>query len=250
MAEKKQFGLIGFPLSHSFSEKYFSEKFEKEGIKNSSYKLFPIEKIEDFPDLLKLHPDLVGLNVTIPYKEKVIPYLSALDEKIADIQAVNVLKKMPDGTWKGYNSDYFGFLSTLALFGNRDFWKGKKALIFGTGGSSKAVQVALNDLDVSWQSVSRTGTNNILSYVSLKNSILESANLLVNCTPLGMFPSVENCVPIKYERLGSHHIVIDLVYNPGETLFMKKASENGAKVCNGLHMLNAQADKAWEIWNT
>jgi shikimate dehydrogenase len=180
----------------------------------------------------------------------VISYLSGLDEKTADIQAVNVVKKMPDGTWKGYNSDYFGFLSTLALFGNRDFWKGKKAIIFGTGGSSKAVQVALNDIGVFWQSVSRTGTDNFLSYESIENSILESASLLVNCTPLGMFPNVENCVPIQFEMLGSKHIVIDLVYNPTETLFMQRAAAKGAKVCNGLHMLKAQAEKAWEIWQS
>jgi len=249
MADKKLYGLIGFPLSHSFSEKYFSEKFQNEGITDSAYKLFPIEKINDLPELWKSRPELIGLNVTIPYKEKVLPYLSALDDKIEEIQAVNVLKKMPDGSWKGYNSDYYGFLSTLFLFGDLHFWKGKSALIFGTGGSSKAIQAVLNDLGISSQSVSRTESNLNLSYDSLPNSTLQNASLLINCTPLGMFPNVGDCLPINYQMIGSDHIAIDLVYNPGQTLYMRKAAESGAKVCNGLHMLKAQAEKAWEIWN-
>jgi len=249
MAVEKLYGLIGFPLSHSFSEKYFSEKFQREGIVNCTYKLFPIEKIEDFPQLLSENPSLVGLNVTIPYKEKVLPYLSAIDDKVIEIKAVNVLKKMADGSWKGFNSDYFGFISTLLLFGDEIFWKGKNALIFGTGGSSKAVQCALSDLGVLWKSVSRMESNDSLTYQMITSKRIEETTLLVNCTPLGMYPNVSTCVPIDYQALGEDHIAIDLVYNPSETLFMKMASENGSKFINGLHMLQAQAEKAWEIWN-
>ena len=244
------FGLIGFPLGHSFSQKYFSQKFEKEGIENVDYQLFPLELVDQFKELLLSHKNLNGLNVTIPYKQTIIPYLNALDPNAQRIGAVNVVKISKEtGLLTGYNSDYFGFLHSLLLFQGLKQWRGSKALILGTGGSSKAVMAVLEDLEVSFSLVSREKKENCISYSELGNAGLKEIQLLVNCTPLGMFPNVETFPEIPLNQITSNNMVIDLVYNPEETKFLKFAKEKGAKIQNGLPMLIAQAEKSWEIWN-
>lgn len=242
------FGLIGFPLSHSFSQKYFSEKFLKEGIVDAQYSNYPIESIDMFPKLWEDNPELEGLNVTIPYKEKVIPYLHSLDETAARIGAVNVIKKMPDGTLKGFNSDYFGFKNSLI-----DFLGGskiEKAYILGTGGAAKAVQCALEDLAIQCTYVSRTAGDGKISYDEITKDTLVKHPLIINSSPLGMYPNVDSCPSIPYEYLNSSFFLYDLIYNPEVTLFMKKGMERGANAINGLPMLIGQAEKAWDIWNT
>jgi shikimate dehydrogenase len=245
----RKFGLIGFPLSHSFSKQYFSEKFHLEGITDASYELFPLETIEEFPALLENEPGLLGLNVTVPYKEKIIRYLSEIDPATRSIGAVNVLKKLKNGQWKGYNSDYYGFLKSLLSLADRDFWSGKTALIFGTGGSSKAVAAALEFLGVDFVKVSRSDRFHFLTYQSLTSELIAGSTLLVNCTPLGMYPAGDDILPIPYEGIGPDHFCIDLIYNPSKTVFLELAEANGARIMNGLPMLHWQAEKAWEIWN-
>ena len=243
----KQFGLIGYPLSHSFSKKYFSEKFTKESIKGCDYELFELPSLKDFRQWIEGLKDLNGLNVTIPYKQEVIPFLDRLDDKAKAIGAVNVIKKENDGTFTGYNSDYYGFKLSLEQFlGNT---KPSKALVLGTGGASKAVVVALQDMGIVPQYVSRTAGNGAIAYDELTPTIITTHTLIINTSPVGMYPDLEQCPAIPYEQLGSGHYLYDLVYNPSETLFMKKGLEKGAKAKNGLDMLVLQAEKAWEIWN-
>jgi shikimate dehydrogenase len=246
----KIYGLIGFPLSHSFSQKYFTQKFEKEGIFDCQYRLFPMENLDALPAWLKDNPELAGLNVTIPHKLNVIPLLDEIDPMAKKIGAVNVLKKRKNGSWKGYNSDYYGFLHSMFLLRDAAFWKGKKALILGTGGSSKAVKAALEHLQMEVSKVSRTQGPENLSYDGLNAHILSKFSLLVNCTPLGMDPLTVGVPPIPLEGLHSSQMAIDLVYNPEKTLFLEKCEQNGLAILNGLPMLYAQAEKAWEIWNS
>ena len=246
----RKFGLIGYPLSHSFSKKYFSEKFEKEGIADCQYELYPLEGIKELPQLLKNNPELVGLNVTIPYKQQVIPYLHELDEKAEAIGAVNTIK-VEDGKLKGFNSDYFGFKdSLLKFYGSREL--PEEALVLGTGGASKAVIAALEDLSIEYQLISRSFSNANLSYDDLKtqNSRLKTAKLIINTTPLGMSPKVEELPDLPYQHLTPDHSLYDLVYNPLKTAFMQKGIDAGCWVKNGLEMLYGQAEKAWGIWNT
>lgn len=242
------FGLIGFPLSHSFSKKYFSEKFEKENISDAKYDLFEIESADSLPDILAQHSNLEGLNVTIPHKQAVIPFLDDLDEPVKEIQAVNVIKRMPDGTLKGFNSDYHGFKYSLLNFIASP--ENKKALVLGTGGASKAVKAALNSLNISFKMVSRTGTGEILNYADLTKEVIEEHQLIINTSPLGMHPKTDTCPDLPYEALTKEHYLFDLVYNPETTLFMQKGLDKGAKAKNGLEMLILQAEKAWEIWNS
>lgn len=244
----RKFGLIGYPLSHSFSKKYFTEKFEKEAIQNAQYELYPLSNVEEFPQLLKDNKELIGLNVTIPYKEQVIPFLDELDEKAQFIGAVNTIKIL-NGKLKGFNTDYYGFKDSLIKFyGSRTL--PKKALILGTGGASKAVMTALKDLSIEYQLVSRTSGNTNLSYGDLKNqkSILKTAKLIVNTTPLGTSPETEKLPELPYDQLTSDHSLYDLVYNPLITSFMQKGIDANCWVKNGLEMLHGQAEKAWEIW--
>lgn len=244
----KLYGLIGFPLSHSFSRKYFQEKFEREGILDSDYQLFPIENIELLPQLLKDYPRLQGLNVTIPYKQQVIPYLKEINESAEKIGAVNVLKVV-NGQLYGYNSDYFGFKQSLLNFipGTENF----KALVLGTGGAARAVKVVLQDIGIGYRSVSRKARENSLTYQELANQpeLLASHQLIINTTPLGMSPAIDTAPHLSYHLLSDKHYLLDLVYNPEETLFMRKGLEYGAHVKNGLEMLYLQAEKSWEIWN-
>ncbi len=244
----RKFGLIGHPLSHSFSKKYFTKKFEKEGITDATYELFPIESIDQLPRLLQENPGLIGLNVTIPYKEQVLKFLNEVDPKAQEIGAVNTLK-IANGKLKGYNTDYHGFKDSLIKFIGPNKIP-SNALILGTGGASKAVKAVLEDLNITYQLVSRNLQEGQLSYESLNTqySILNTAKLIINTTPLGMSPNVNSLPNLPYDQLTEHHFLYDLVYNPMKTAFLQKGIIAGCWVKNGLEMLYGQAEKAWEIW--
>lgn len=242
------YGLIGFPLSHSFSKKYFTEKFEKEGITNAQYELFEIETINLLENVLKTNEgQLKGFNITIPHKETVIPYLDEVDDAAKRIGAINVVKVLSNGKLKGYNSDYYGFLQSLkSMVGDLT---SKKALILGTGGASKAVRAALEDIGVPYQYVSRKSSKLTLAYEEVTPDIITEHSIIINTTPLGMSPNIDKAPDLPYEAITSNHFLFDLVYNPLETKFMRLGAKRGAKVKNGLEMLELQAEKAWEIWN-
>lgn len=236
-------GLIGYPLSHSFSKKYFQEKFAKEGIKNFAYELFPLVSITDFPVLLAQNPHLRGLNVTIPYKEAIISYLDELHPTAQAVGAVNTIL-IQNGKKIGYNTDCTGFLESLSQWLAGE--KVPKALILGTGGASKAVQTALASLQIPFVLVSRSGKG--IAYEEINADLMQMCRLIVNTSPLGMYPQEDTCPDIPYHLLDSQHFVYDLVYNPQETLFLQKAKKQGAKTKNGLEMLYLQAEAAWKIW--
>ena len=244
------YGLIGYPLGHSFSEKYFTSKFKNEGI-DATYSLFPLPSIDDLPDLLKSHKDLKGFNVTIPYKQEVMDYIDILSEDASEIGAVNVVK-INEGVGDtdkylcGYNTDYIGFTESLRPLLTDEM---KKALILGTGGASKAVAYSLDRLGIDYKFVSRVPGEDELGYDELSKEIMSESLLIVNTTPLGMFPKTENAPDIPYNLLGPAHLCYDLVYNPEITEFMKRSANAGAKVKNGLEMLHLQAEAAWKIWN-
>lgn len=246
----QKYGLIGYPLKHSFSIGYFNEKFAAENI-DAEYVNFELPCIDNFPDVVEGNANLCGLNVTIPYKEQVIPYLDELDADTARIGAVNVIKiiRLPKGKVKlvGYNSDIIGFTQSIEPLLQPHH---KKALILGTGGASKAIFRGLENLGIEATFVSRTqkeGT--FLTYEELTPEVMAEHTVIVNCTPVGMFPKVDFCPNIPYQLLTPDHLLYDLLYNPGETLFMKKGTAQGAVVKNGLEMLLLQAFAAWEIWN-
>ena len=244
----KQFGLIGYPLGHSFSKKYFTEKFEALNLHDHSYELFEIDNINKFEGLWKTQPDLVGVNVTVPYKEKVQPFLDDFDESAERVGAVNVVFKR-DSKLTGYNTDYYGFKSSV------ENWIGSfsgKALVLGTGGSSRAVRAALQSLNIDVTLVSRQSSRATCTYSELyeKPELLQAHQLVVNTSPAGMYPHIDDCPDIPYERLTSDHFLFDLVYNPEETKFMREGARQGAKTKNGLEMLHLQAEKSWEIWNS
>lgn len=243
----KAYGLIGYPLTHSFSEQYFAEKFSREGITDSSYKLFELSDIGQFPALLASQPDLKGLNVTIPYKEAVISFLDELDEETARIGAVNVIR-IEGGRTKGFNSDYQGFKKSLENFLGAAGWV--QALVLGTGGASKAVNAALRHLQIPYQVVSRQPGQGLITYADLSPDLLEAYSLIINTTPLGTYPNTETCPDLPYQALGPQHFLFDLVYNPAETVFLRKGREAGAKTQNGYEMLVLQAEAAWQIWNS
>jgi len=245
----RRYGLIGFPLTHSFSKKYFTEKFQREKITDCRYDLFEISDINDLPALIEREKELVGLNVTIPYKLQVIPFLSELDPACDAIGAVNCIR-IENGNLKGYNTDYVGFRNSL------DNWIPgikPKALVLGTGGAAKAVIQALNDLEVSYLQVSRTHSRlaHIITYEELADNreILENYRLLINTTPVGMYPHTEEMPPLPMEFIGPEHYVYDLIYNPETTTLMVAVENRGGKVKNGLEMLHLQAEAAWDIWN-
>lgn len=241
----RKFGLIGRKLGHSFSKRYFSEKFEREGITDAVYELYELPEIGDFPALLAREPELLGLNVTVPYKEAVIPYLDELDESAARIGAVNTIKLSAKGL-TGYNTDFIGFRDTLKQF--YPIEAGGKALVLGTGGAAKAVWAALDTLGIAYTSVSRNPAQNELNYAAITPEVLQAYPLIVNTTPLGMAPDTASAPAIPYEGLTANHYLYDLVYNPGETLFLQRGRAVGARTLNGLPMLYAQADAAWQIW--
>ncbi|WP_341228262.1 shikimate dehydrogenase [uncultured Arcticibacterium sp.] len=243
------FGLIGFPLTHSFSKKYFTDKFKELGISDKfEYDLFEIEKATEFPSLFEANPNLKGINITIPHKQSVFQYLDALDKSAEKVGAVNVVKKTDDGKFIGYNSDYYGFQRSLLEFLGTGYQvENLKALILGYGGAARAVVAALEDLGVAVQLVSRKSSDKAIDYAESKN-YLESHKLIVNCSPLGTYPKTDQCPDIDYNQLNSSHFLFDLVYNPAETLFLKKGKDNGAQIKNGYDMLVYQAEKSWEIW--
>ena len=245
----KIYGLIGYPLTHSFSQNYFNQKFRNENI-DAEYVNFEIPDIGDLMEVISENPNLHGLNVTIPYKEQVIPYLDEIDEDAAQIGAVNVIKFIRNKNsviFKGYNSDIIGFCDSIAplLTPNRN-----KALILGTGGAAKAVYHGLKKLGVEPMYVSRNKQEDMLTYGELTNDIMAEYKVIVNTTPLGMYPRMDECPNIPYQCLTTEHLCYDLLYNPDVTLFMKRAEENGAEVKNGLEMLLLQAFAGWNIWNS
>jgi len=240
----RQFGLIGYPLSHSFSQKFFTEKFLQENIVNAQYTNFPIDSIQSFTSLWKEHPSLEGLNVTIPYKKEVIPFLQHSSPVVQAIKACNCIRKFNNELY-GYNTDVIGFEKSLLPFLKPYH---THALILGTGGASAAVQWVLEKLNIQYQVVSRKA-NTGLSYDQLPASVIESHTLIINTSPLGMYPNIHEAPPIAYDAITAKHHLYDLVYNPTETLFMKKGLEKGATVQNGLAMLHIQAEESWAIWN-
>ncbi len=247
----KLLGLIGYPLSHSFSKKYFSQKFENEGLASDwQYELFPIGTIAKFPELLKSHPELVGLNVTIPYKEDVMRYVTELHPTAQEVGAVNCIK-FEGEKLIGFNTDYYGFQkSLLGLLDGEHDKRTLQALILGTGGSSKAVAYALKGLDIPYKYVSRSASKGALSYDEVSKDILSTHHLIINTTPLGMTPHTEGCPPINFEHIGEQHFLYDLVYNPEVTTFLNKGIQKGTKTKSGLDMLYFQAEKGWDIWNS
>lgn len=244
------FGLIGYPLGHSFSQKYFSEKFEREHITDTRYELFPIPAIEHIKKILEDHPELLGLNVTIPYKEAVIPYLDGLDETARAVGAVNCIR-IRDGKRTGYNTDVYGFEQSLRHSAGPQWPPASaRALILGTGGASKAVAFVMRKMGIEYQFVSRSVETDVdrIGYENLPQLDWTKIHLIVNTTPLGTFPKTEECPDLPFEKISGHHMVFDLVYNPPQTLLLRHALEQGAKVQNGLEMLQLQAEKAWEVW--
>jgi shikimate dehydrogenase len=244
----EKYGLIGFPLGHSFSINYFNEKFQNENI-DAEYDNFEISSIGQLPEVIAENPDLCGLNVTIPYKEKVISYLDELDEDARSIGAVNVIKVTHKGNkthLKGFNSDVIGFTRSIEPILESYH---KKALILGTGGASKAINHGLHTLGLETKFVSRTEHPGMLQYKDVTPEIVDEYNVIVNCTPLGMYPHIEECPLLPYEAMNSRHILYDLIYNPDETLFMSKGKEHGATVKNGLEMLLLQAFASWDFWH-
>ena len=242
----KKYGLIGYPLSHSFSKGYFTEKFKKEGIENAAYETYPLEKISDFTTLLQNNPELVGLNVTIPYKEAIIPYLDELSEEAKKIGAVNTIKII-NGKKIGYNSDVVGFEKSLIQHLKPTH---NKALVLCTGGAAKAVWFVLEKLNIPYLKVSRTASENIIAYDTISIDLVKEYPLIINTTPLGMSPKLETKPDIPYQALTKNHFLYDLVYNPQTTLFLEMGQKMGATIQNGLPMLHGQAERSWELWNT
>ena len=243
-----KFGLIGYPLGHSFSKNYFNEKFANEDI-DAVYMNFEIPSINDLPQVIAENPELKGLNVTIPYKEKVISYLDELDKDAREIGAINVIKvirqKDSDSKLVGYNSDVIGFTKSIEPLLEPHH---KKALILGTGGASKAVFHGLKQLGVEGTFVSRHERPNMFTYEELTAEVMDEYSVIVNTTPVGMYPHTDECPDIPYQYLTPNHLLYDLLYNPDVTLFMKKGEEKGATTKNGLEMLLLQAFAAWDIW--
>ena len=244
------FGLIGYPLSHSFSQNYFEKKFRKENIRDCYYHTFPIKKLNQLPGLINMNPALSGLNVTIPYKEEVIKYLDYIDPEAKIIGAVNTIKverKNNKINLSGYNTDYYGFYEFIKTKVKSPY---PTALILGTGGAAKAVGFALKKLRIDHLFVSRKPTlENQISYKELVSEIVLSHQIIINATPVGMFPVVTSFPAFPFGYISRDHLIIDLIYNPAETIFLKKAKERGAQVFNGLEMLHLQAERSWGIWN-
>lgn len=239
--------MIGYPLGHSFSINYFNEKFANEGI-DAVYENYEIPSIDVLPEILDKNPELKGFNVTIPYKERVISYVDTLSPEAAAIGAVNVVKvvrKNNELTLKGYNSDVIGFTQSIEPM--LEAWH-KKALILGTGGASKAINYGLKSLGLETVFVSRQEREGTTQYDKITPDIIEEYNVIVNCTPCGMYPHVDECPMLPYEAMNEKTLLYDLIYNPDETLFMKKGAEKGATVKNGLEMLLLQAFASWEYW--
>lgn len=244
----QQYGLIGKPLGHSFSQRFFTEKFQREGL-DAAYSNYELQMIEELPALLREHPDLCGLNVTIPYKEAVIPYLNEVSAEAEKIGAVNTVRvSLRNGTTylEGFNTDLIGFRKSLEPLLKPHH---TAALVLGTGGASKAVCAALQQLGIAVQRVSRNSAANTITYDELTPEVMALHTLIINCSPVGMFPHFDTFPQIPYHCLTSQHLLYDLVYNPEETLFLSMGRRYGAQMKGGLEMLHIQAEAAWEIWN-
>ena len=244
-----KYGLIGYPLGHSFSISYFNQKFQDEGI-DAVYENYEIPSIDALIEVLSSNPELKGLNVTIPYKEKVIPFLDSISPEALAIGAVNVIRVTHRGKkimLKGYNSDVIGFTKSIEPMLDKKWHQ--KALILGTGGASKAINYGLRSLGLETVYVSRYERPDTIQYPSITPEVVKEYNVIVNCTPLGMYPKIDTCPDLPYEAMDNHTILYDLIYNPDETLFMKRGAEYGANVKNGLEMLLLQAFASWEFWH-
>ena len=245
----EKYGLIGYPLGHSFSISYFNQRFQDEGI-DAVYENFEIPSIEALDEVIGANPELKGLNVTIPYKEKVIPYLDSITPEARAIGAVNVIKVTHEGRntkLKGFNSDVIGFTKSIEPMLDKKWHK--TALILGTGGASKAINFGLHHLGLETVFVSRYERPETIQYDKITPDVVKEYNVIVNCTPLGMYPKTEECPQLPYEAMDSHTILYDLIYNPDETLFMKRGAQYGAQTKNGLEMLLLQAFASWEFWH-
>lgn len=242
----RRYGLIGYPLTHSFSKQFFTEKFEREGLTDCSYENFPLENIADLPGLLAAHPDIAGLNVTIPHKKSVIPFLTDVAPAVQKTGACNCIRIVGKKRI-GYNTDVIGFhLSLLPHLKVQH----QQALILGTGGASAAVEYVLQQLAVPYLIVSRTPGANQIGYDQLSEEMMTNYTLVVNTTPLGTFPAVDTFPPLPYEYVGPDHFLYDMVYNPPETIFIQRGKEKGATVLNGMDMLIGQANASWDIWKS
>jgi shikimate dehydrogenase len=242
----KWYGLLGKTLKHSFSKAYFTDKFNALGITDCKYENFELASIDELPELLRDNPSIKGLNVTIPYKEDVLPFLDEKNEIVKEVNACNCIK-ISDGKLSGYNTDVTGFQQSLEKILEPQH---THALILGTGGSSKAVRYALKVLGIRYQNVSRTKSTTSITYDELSEKILNSHQLIINTSPIGMFPNVEETPSIPFELITPKHLLFDLIYNPAKTLFLKKGEERGAKISNGAEMLILQAEESWKIWNS
>lgn len=241
------FGLIGFPLGHSFSQKYFSQKFIDEGIANCKFELYPIKSIEEFSSLINSTDGLRGLAVTIPYKEQVMPYLNKIDTVANETGAVNCIR-FHEGKLIGYNTDIIGFEKSFTPLLQSHH---KKALVLGTGGAAKAVQYVLKKINLPYITVSRNknSAQNLIDYSDINSDLLSEYNVIINCTPLGMTPNEETCPELPYDCIGERHYLYDLVYKPAETKFLLNGKSRGAIIKNGYDMLILQAEENWKIWN-
>lgn len=241
----KCYGLIGYPLDHSFSQRYFSEKFRREGLKDLVYQNYPIACIEDLSHVIEQQPELQGFNVTIPYKSQIIPLLHQIDDHSQSIGAVNTVK-IENGKLMGFNTDWVGFIESLQpMLTKQD----QNALVLGTGGSSKAVIYALNQLGISYTVVSRNPTEEQIGYQEIDAHVIKAHQIIVQCTPLGTFPKIDESPPIPYSLLKESHLLFDLVYNPEMTRFLQFGKNMGCRIQNGYAMLTHQAEAAWKIWN-
>jgi len=242
---KLKFGLVGRNISYSFSRGYFADKFKIEKLPHT-YVNFDLKSIEELSEIVRKTPNLKGLNVTIPYKEEVFELLDELDKRAEKIGAVNTIKITKNNKLKGYNTDYYGFKNSLKPYLTLHH---KKALVLGTGGASKAIAYALKKLNISYDYVSRSRKNGVtFLYSELTDTIISEYSIIINCTPLGTFPNINECPKIPYDSINKKHILFDLIYNPEQTKFLHQGHKNGATTINGLKMLQLQAEKSWQIW--
>ena len=242
METSAKFGLIGKKISYSFSKKYFEQKFQKLLLNDHSYNIIDLENLDNIKNIFETE-HLKGLNVTIPYKEKIIPYIDELSDEAKEIGAINCIS-VENGKTKGYNTDAFGFEKTLLLHKKENQ---KTAIILGNGGAAKAVQYVLKKNQIPYITVSRTTE---INYENLSENLVKENLIIIQCTPVGTFPNIEDSVPFPFDGITENHLIIDLIYNPEYTKFIRNCAEKGAKTANGLYMLEQQAEKAWEIWNS